>query len=79
MWLARFWKHEPFLILLVVTFLLFAGLYSVVIPAFESPDEPGHFYYVVHLVKTRSLPIQRIGELGEAHQPPNSCLTSRPG
>jgi hypothetical protein len=70
MWLARFWKHEPILILLVVTFLLFAGLYSVVIPAFESPDEPGHFYYVVHLVKTRSLPIQRIGELGEAHQPP---------
>ncbi len=55
---------------LVVAFLILSILYSVVNPAFESPDEIGHFGFIQHLVTTRSLPVLRLGEPGEAHQPP---------
>ena len=55
---------------LAVVFALLAILYSLVTPLWEAPDEVGHFDYVAHLLTERSLPRQRIGELGEAHQPP---------
>ena len=55
---------------LALAFALLAMLYSVVTPAWEAPDEVGHFDYVAHLLTERALPRQRVGELGEAHQPP---------
>jgi len=55
---------------LLVSFLMLALSYSITVPPFEAPDEVGHFYYIFHLLTKRSLPVQRIGELGEAHQPP---------
>ncbi len=55
---------------LLISFFLLALSYSVTVPPFEAPDEVGHFYYIYHLLTTRSLPVQRMGELGEAHQPP---------
>lgn len=54
--------------LLVVGVL--ATLYSLSTPLWEAPDEVGHFQYVAHVAAGRGLPIQRIGQLGEAHQPP---------
>ena len=44
--------------------------YSLTVPAFEAPDEVGHFSYAVHLRTTRSLPVLRVGQLSAAHQPP---------
>src|SRR5262249_20239325 len=65
--------------LLVLAFLLISSIYGVTTPPWEAPDEVGHMGYVTHLVKTRTLPVQRIGDLGQAHQPPLyyllSCLT----
>jgi len=66
---SRMWMYLSASILLLA-FVLLAGTYSVITPAFESPDEVGHFLYIVHLVETRSLPVMRVGELLEAHQPP---------
>jgi 4-amino-4-deoxy-L-arabinose transferase-like glycosyltransferase len=52
-----------------------AGLiaaYSAVVPAFETPDEPGHFRYVQALAAGRGLPVQgQAGDLDpEFSQPP---------
>ncbi len=66
----RKWGIAPGLIALSLAFLALAVTYSLVTPPFESPDEVGHFYYTFHLLNARSLPVQRVGELGEAHQPP---------
>jgi 4-amino-4-deoxy-L-arabinose transferase-like glycosyltransferase len=54
----------------LISFLLLALSYSVTVPPFEAPDEVGHFYFSFHLLTKRTLPVQCIGELGEAHQPP---------
>ena len=59
-----------YLLGLLIAFLALAVSYCLTVPAFEAPDEVGHFSYTVHLLTTRSLPVQRAGELGEAHQPP---------
>jgi hypothetical protein len=45
------------LILVIGAFVLLAGLYSVVVPAFETPDEIWHFAFIQHLVTTRGLPV----------------------
>ncbi len=55
--------------------LLAAGLiaaYSIVTPAFETPDEPGHFRYVQQLAGGAGLPVQgKDGDLDpEFSQPP---------
>lgn len=56
-------------VLLAVVGVL-AALYSFVTPLWEAPDEVGHFQNVAELATGRGLPVQRIGQLGEAHQPP---------
>ena len=65
-------KGPIYTLSLVVLFLFVttAAMYSVITPAWETPDEVGHFDYVVHLLTYRVLPMQRMGQLGEAHQPP---------
>ena len=37
---------------------LLAGSYSVVVPAFEAPDEPGHYAYVQWLLAGNGIPLQ---------------------
>jgi len=68
--LLRRLSNTHYLFALISAFLVLALSYSFIIPPFESPDEVGHFAYIVHIRTTRSFPVQRIGELGEAHQPP---------
>ena len=58
------------LCVLAAVYFVLASAYSFVIPPFESPDEVGHFGYVTHLLNIGSLPVQEVGRLGEAHQPP---------
>jgi 4-amino-4-deoxy-L-arabinose transferase-like glycosyltransferase len=58
---------------LVATYVGLAVLYSVSVPIYESPDEPGHVAYVAFIKGARALPDQYSGELaipGEGHQPP---------
>lgn len=49
----RHWK----LALLIVSFALLAALYSIVVPAFETPDEIWHFAFVQHLASGQGLPV----------------------
>ncbi len=55
---------------LLVAFVLLGFTYSFITPLYEAPDEVGHFLYVCHMLIERSLPVQELGRLGEAHQPP---------
>jgi 4-amino-4-deoxy-L-arabinose transferase-like glycosyltransferase len=55
---------------IVSSFAAFAAAYGIFVPPWEGPDEVAHFRYVEHLVKTRSLPVQRKNVFGEEHQAP---------
>jgi 4-amino-4-deoxy-L-arabinose transferase-like glycosyltransferase len=63
-------KYQRPLLLGSLAFVLLTSLYNVITPAFEAPDEVGHFYNIFHLLTTYSLPNQYISNSGEAHQPP---------
>lgn len=56
--------------IIVILYLLCALIYSVVTPAWEAPDEVGHFEFIRHLRQTKTLPDVRTAVPGEAHQPP---------
>jgi 4-amino-4-deoxy-L-arabinose transferase-like glycosyltransferase len=43
---------------LVLVCCLLAASYSVAVPAFEAPDEPGHYAYVEWLLDGRGIPLQ---------------------
>ena len=45
------------LALLIALFVLLAGLYSVLVPAFETPDEIWHYAFIQHLAAGRGLPV----------------------
>jgi len=68
--MAQWWRSEHPIVLLVAVFVVLGVAYSVTVPLWETPDEVAHFAYVTHLVRTRSLPLQQMGVLDEAHQPP---------
>ena len=56
--------------LILGLYVFLAVLYSVVTPAWEAPDEIGHYAFIQHVRQIGTLPIQQSGVLGEAHQPP---------
>ena len=43
--------------LLIGVFVLLAGLYSVVVPPFETPDEIWHYAFIQHLAAGKGLPV----------------------
>src|SRR5947209_1114263 len=52
---------------------LLAAAYSFAVPAFEAPDEPGHYAYVEWLLDGHGIPLQGIEEMPwqpEISQPP---------
>lgn len=55
---------------IALLYLILVSVYNVVVPLWESPDEPGHFAYARHLLQQRALPQMEIGRLDESHQPP---------
>ena len=61
-------------IAVLILYLVFATAYSLVSPAFESPDELLHFDYVESLLRARHLPIAE-GELTEDFQAPLYYVT----
>jgi hypothetical protein len=67
------------IIIIVLTFVALAALYSAVTPLGEGPDEPGHASYVFFLARTLRLPDQRRSEVpGEGHQPPLAYALAAP-
>ena len=42
---------------LLAAFFVLASVYNAVSTPFEAPDEVGHFYYVLHLLRTGQLPV----------------------
>lgn len=56
--------------LILLLFLVLATIYSLVTPAWEAPDEVGHFAVIQHIRQTGMLPNVRQVAAGEAHQPP---------
>ena len=58
------------LALLVAAYLVLAILYSLSTPAWEAPDEDGHFQYVLYLRQTGQLPVQGQNAIGSAHHAP---------
>ena len=58
-----FHRHDPSahpragVALVIGVFVLLAGLYSVVVPPFETPDEIWHYAFIQHLAAGRGLPV----------------------
>jgi 4-amino-4-deoxy-L-arabinose transferase-like glycosyltransferase len=64
-------RERTWLALIIVGYLVLALAYSVINPAFESPDEIHHYAYVDHLLREWRLPVAELGEPeSEYHQPP---------
>jgi 4-amino-4-deoxy-L-arabinose transferase-like glycosyltransferase len=71
----RRWEGERWIIIAILVLYLGLGVvYSLVVPAFEAPDEPAHLGYVRYLVVHRRFPVQQpdpdLSPTLEAHQPP---------
>ena len=49
--------HRLALVGLLALFLLLASVYNAISTPFEAPDEIGHFYYVVYLLRNRRMPV----------------------
>lgn len=63
--------------------VLIRGLYALVVPPFEAPDETSHYLYALHVARGWGLPplVQRPGEPSvgwEAGQPPLTYLMVAP-
>ena len=69
-WLSHVWALAYALV--ITAFVGSAGAISVVVPAFEAPDEPSHFGYVRHVVDNRAIPslLTQTSAANEAGQPP---------
>jgi hypothetical protein len=72
--LRRAWlQADKALVALLLSFVLLASLYNLVIPLGEGPDESGHMAYVLFLIDEARLPVQSEEHQdvpGEGHQPP---------
>src|SRR5512136_1914849 len=73
-----------FLLLILVAYLVVGGLYAVVTPAWQAPDEPAHYNYVRSLAEEGRLPVLRPGDypaayleqIKSAHFPPAMSIDS---
>ena len=63
-------RKEHWLGIITLAYVFLACFYSLTVPIFEAPDEFGHFYFIVQVLKTGALPDQRENNQGENHQPP---------
>jgi len=69
--MVQWWKPErPLIIVLITAYVILGVAYSVTVPLWEAQDEMAHFGYITRLVKTHSLPVQRMGVFDAAHHPP---------
>jgi len=50
-------REHPLFSAILILFVLLAGLYSVVTPVYEAPDEIGHFTYIKYIADHRAFPV----------------------
>ena len=50
-------SNRPLMAALVLSFAVLAAVYSVVTPAWETPDEIWHFGYAAYMRETGDLPV----------------------
>lgn len=66
--------------LIIVLFLLFGLAYSLIVPPFETPDEPFHYAFARHIAEGKGLPVQNPESPGpwaqEGSQAPIYYLTA---
>ncbi len=55
----RLIREHPYIVAILILFILLATLYSVVTPVYEAPDEIGHFTYIKYIADHRALPVFR--------------------
>jgi 4-amino-4-deoxy-L-arabinose transferase and related glycosyltransferases of PMT family len=76
--LRELWRRaDKALISLLVSFVVLASLYNLLVPLGEGPDESGHMAYVLFLLDGGRLPLQTAEHQdvpGEGHQPPLAYL-----
>ena len=53
--------------LIVVAYLVIAGLYALLTPAWQAPDEPAHYNYIRYLAEQRTLPTLQAGDYDQAY------------
>jgi hypothetical protein len=52
-------QHPPWVLgLILAVYFVLAGVYALVTPIFEAPDEPAHFEYVRYIALHRALPVE---------------------
>ena len=62
-------KLERWGVLLAVLFFFIMGIaYSLIIPPFETPDEPFHYAFTRHIAQGNGLPVQDLQSTGPWHQ-----------
>ena len=62
--------HQRVALALVLTYVVVASAYALIVPSWEAPDEPAHFAFIRDVIEAHQLPIDHTGALGEEHQPP---------
>ena len=55
-------------VLLIGLFLVIGFAYSLVVPPFETPDEPFHYAFARHIAQGNGLPVQSAESTGPWHQ-----------
>lgn len=61
--MARYIKSiHPFLLPIVLSYLVLGTLYAWQTPKWQTPDEPAHFNYVQHLAEEHRLPVLQPGD-----------------
>lgn len=63
-------RNRKELLIVIGAYLILASLFATNIPIYEAPDEPGHFDQILHMITTRSLPVQSVEHRNYAHHPP---------
>ncbi|MHB1417387.1 MAG: ArnT family glycosyltransferase, partial [Chloroflexota bacterium] len=62
--------HRLAFAVVLLSFLATGLYYNIAIPIWETPDEPQHYMYVEHIVRTHTLPVRENSAGNQYHQPP---------
>jgi hypothetical protein len=55
-------RPRRWLVAILVAYLVAAGLFAALTPAWQAPDEPAHYNYIKHIATTGSLPVLEMGD-----------------
>ena len=61
------WSDAVRLGSVLIVYLTLGTLYALYTPAWQSPDEPAHYNYVLHIVETGQLPVLHPGDYPHAY------------